>query len=146
MVRVAVCVVLYAALAAAVWFGLGSLNMPRFRRLAADAVPTNGRVTATDCPKHGTVHYAFDVDGREVTSAGLSPDDGRRCDELRPGDRVTVWYIPADPTASSLRDPQADLANETLSVGVVAAVFPVLPVGLLAAVLWLMRRNRQRID
>lgn len=146
MIRAAVCLLVYAALAAAIWFALGSLNMPRFRRMAVEAVPTNGRITATDCQNHGTVRYAFEADGREATGAGLSPDDGPRCEDCRPGDRVTVWYIPADPTVSSLCEPQASLANETLTIGVAAFTCPGMLVGPLAMLLWLVKPKPRPSD
>jgi hypothetical protein len=49
------------------------------------------------------------------------------------GDRVTVFYDAQNPSVSVLGDPRHRLANEELSVGAVAVLFPTIIVVLLKA-------------
>lgn len=117
------CLLAYLLMAAGVWFGLGSLNLPRLRRLEAESVTTEGTIT-TPPGDHSAVSYTFKADGREVVGKGSSPDFRPSRGQVQVGDKVTVWYVPAEPTVNSLREPGRQLENERGSVGLVATVLP----------------------
>ena len=121
----------YLGLAAAVWFGLGGLNLPTFRRLVAEGVRADGTVTAPDCGNHATVRYTFEVAGRQVAGVGQPGWGNPPCDQLRAGDRLVVWYLPAAPAVNRLGDPRPRLDNELVSVALAATVMPALLVGAL---------------
>ncbi|HEX4613595.1 MAG TPA: DUF3592 domain-containing protein [Urbifossiella sp.] len=114
----------YAVFAAAIWFGIGSLNMPVYRRLADEGVPAEATVTEPTCENHATVRYAFRVDGRTFTGVGQPSAVGRDCADVRAGDRLEVWYVPADPGIHRLGAPGPNLRNEEVSVGLAAVGMP----------------------
>ena len=66
MKRVLLVLTAYIALAAVLWFGLGSLNIPTYRRLAAESVQGEATITITTCEQHSTVSYTFDAGGGQV--------------------------------------------------------------------------------
>lgn len=123
MGRVLLILSAYFTLVALIWFGLGSLNIPRYQRLAAESVRTDATITATSCEQHSTVSYTFVVAGRPYSGQGLSGGE-RPCKDIQVGDRMPVWYLSTDPTVSTLREPQAKLENERISVGIGAVVLP----------------------
>lgn len=114
----------YFGLAILLWFGVGSLNVPHYRRLAAEGVQTEATITGTTCEQHSTVSYKFAAgDGQIYFGRGLS-GSGKACKDIQVGDRMPVWYIPTNPTTSTLREPQSKLENERFSAGCVATLMP----------------------
>ena len=132
--------VAYLGLAAAVWFGLGRINLQNLRRLATEGVRADGTVTAPDCGNHATVRYTFEADGREISGVGQPGWGNPPCDQLRAGDRLEVWYIPAAPAVNRPGDPRPTLHNELVSVALAATVMPALLVGALT-----LASRRQRV-
>ncbi|HEY1189869.1 MAG TPA: DUF3592 domain-containing protein [Gemmata sp.] len=131
--------VAYFVLVALLWFGIGSLNIPHYRRLAAEGVQTEATITGTTCEQHSVVSYTFAAgDGQVYVGRGLSGGD-KPCQDIRVGDRMPVWYIPADPTTSTLREPQAELENERLSVGCGAIFMPAWVLVIIFGARWIQR-------
>lgn len=125
--RLLVSVAVYVFLATVVWFYFGGVNLPFLQRLAANGVPTEASVTFPDCGNHNNVRYTFEANGRTFSGGGR-PGRDRPCNQLRVGDRLTVWYVPADPSINLPRNPKRALANELLSLGLAAVVMPAVVV------------------
>jgi hypothetical protein len=62
-------------------------------------------ITSTDCPDHGHFYYDFPVRGRRY--AGSTYWIGRPCDEVRPGQSLSIRFDPTDPTVNSTMQPAA---------------------------------------
>ena len=133
--------VVYLGLAATVWFGMGRVNLPNLRRLAAEGVRADGVVTLPDCGNHGAVRYTFEADGRAIAGVGQPGWGNPPCDQLRAGDRLDVWYVPATPAVNRPGDPRPTLDNELVSVALAALGMPALVVGALT-----LASRRQRIE
>lgn len=132
--------VAYLGLSPIVWCGLGRVNLPNLRRLTAEGVRADGTVTAPDCTNHAAVRYTFEADGREIAGVGQPGWGNPPCDQLRAGDRLDVWYLPAVPEVNRPGDPRPALDSELVSVGLASIVMPALLVGALTLADW-----RQRI-
>jgi Protein of unknown function (DUF3592) len=117
---------LYAASALAIGFFVGSLNLPHYSRLEARGADAKARVTATDCNDHGAVAYAFQVADRTYIGRGNPGASAPRCDQLQPGDTISVRYLVADPSQSLPGDIDDRLRNEWLSVVVAAFGMPLI--------------------
>ena len=130
--------VAYFGCAALFWSVLSGISLPLYSRLAAEGVQTQGTITATSCHDHGTVSYTFDADGKASAGKHLSPA-GRPCQEVRVGERVDVWYRPADPSVSTLREPRAALESERLIAAIGAAVMSAVLLATVTGILWLNR-------
>jgi hypothetical protein len=63
----------------------------RLWRIGTDPVATPGRVVGIDCPNHGRVDYAFDIDGTSHSGANHLID-GIPCPQFRIGQKVAVYY------------------------------------------------------
>lgn len=133
---------LYLGAVVALGCVLGSLNLPRFGRLASDGVQVQATVTTPECGNHGSVRYTFDVGGAEVTGAGQPGWGNPPCERLHAGDQLAVWYLPSDPAFNLPGQPGPRLTNEWVSVGMAAVGMPTLVA--LAALLkfwWLRPRG-----
>ena len=127
----------YLLLAAVVWFGLGGDNLPFFRRMAAEGVRADATVTATDCGKYGAFRYTFTTaDGRAASGRGVPGTSNPPYSQLRPGEVVGVWYVPADPAVNSPGDPGRGLRNELITARLAAFGVPAVLLGSV----WLNRR------
>ena len=96
---------------------VGQVNIPRLYRLASDSVSTIGRVTASHPKNHDTLSYIYTVGGRTYVRDDGAP--GHAVD-FAVGQEVLVYYLPADPGVSTLRNPRAGLDNEIVSVALAA--------------------------
>lgn len=133
----------YLVLAAALWFGIGSISISRLRRLATEGVQAEAIVRSTSCEHHSTVSYTFEAGGELIGSKGLSPDS-RPCDEIRVGDRVAVWFVPSEPTICTLREPNAALENERMSTGLGAIMMPAWILSIFFSARWMNRKRHAR--
>jgi hypothetical protein len=129
----------YLILAVVMWFGLGSLNLSRYRRLATEGVPVEATVTATECHNHGVVRYKFQADGHTFAGIGQPGAGNPSCDALKAGDQLAVWYVPADPTVNRPGDPTARLENEEASVWIASTIMPAFLVAIVVGVRILKR-------
>jgi hypothetical protein len=114
-------------------FVVGSLNLPEYWALAERGVSTKGVVDATEPDNHRLVRYSFTVGQRSYSDSDQVGDGNPDFENLRVGDRVTVFYDSQSPSVSGLGDPRRRLANEELTVGAVAILFPTFLVVLLYA-------------
>jgi hypothetical protein len=127
----------YVGGALAVGVLIGSLNLPRYSRLEAHGADATAVVTATTCQDHQTFAYAFRVAETTYTGRGGAGYGNPACPALRPGDRVRVRYLVADPGQSLPGDIDARLGREWQRVALGAFFLP------LAAVLIVRRRRRR---
>lgn len=76
----------------------------RHCRLALRSAQTEAVITATEPANHNAAAYEFEVEGRRYRSSGqgIGP--------VEIGDKVTVFYLPDDPTFSTTKSPSEDLA------------------------------------
>jgi hypothetical protein len=98
-------------------------NWLSYRRFAIEGVATAARVLETTCGNHATFVYEFTADGRSYRSKGGDGYGNPRCEDLRPGDAVRIWYLPADPGQSVAGDPERRQRNEAMTVVVGAMWF-----------------------
>ena len=130
----------YVLMAAFLAIGLGSINLPRLRALAARGVVVHGSVVRTDCSNHNRVLYSFSAHQQSYAGSGTDVQGSIPCEAIRPGTPVTVTYLPTDPSVNVAGVLQSHLANEWLSVALAALVFPAFAIG---AVLFRTHLRRQ---
>jgi hypothetical protein len=128
-------------LAVVVAVGIGSLNWPTYRRMAAQGV--SGTATVVELlPKiHNTVRYQYEVGGQRFEGQMQSWQPNPPLEQLVVGQTVVIYYDPQRPEESVLGDPKPMLRNETISVLLAAFVMPTLIVGG-----WAWRVSRKHED
>jgi hypothetical protein len=97
------CLGFFAALTfywGAATFGAG-FDWMRQYRLVRKAIQTQAVVTSRELQNHNLAHYEFEANGKRYTGAGQG--DGEV------GQTVTVFYLPDDPSFSTLKHPGEDL-------------------------------------
>ena len=63
----------------------------RLWKISADPVSTSGHIVRLDCPNHGHIDYAFEIDG--VPRNGRDHFvDGINCPDAKIGQAVAVYY------------------------------------------------------
>ncbi len=92
-------------------------------RLNANHVTTLGTIGGPAWDGHGKHYYAFAVDG--VTYHGSSQIDGPNHSL---GQMATVYYVPTNPSVSSMRTPRDPDAGQGIIVGIFVVVFLFLTV------------------
>jgi ATP-dependent Clp protease adaptor protein ClpS len=117
--------------AAILWFGLTSEHHTRLDRLVDEGVPTEGTVTAFDDRNPYVAQFKFDAEG--VTYASDKP---RKLPApvpggMRVGSRLTVWYVPADPSICSARAPATESSGEFGGLCLIAIAVPPVAIGIL---------------
>lgn len=119
--------ILVIALAAALASIVARQDWPRYSRLKAQGVGTDGWVTAKGLNGRGKVNYSFNVADRLYSGVGRSGYGNPEFDELSAGDKVIVFYLPKDPDVSVLGDPKEHLRDQNLVIVFCLALFtPVL--------------------
>lgn len=116
---------------------IGRADRPRYRRLQAEGVGTDGWVTAKDLIGRKKVHYSFMADGRLYSGVGRPGYGNREFEELSVGDKVIVFYLPKDPDVSSLGDPKEHLRDQDRDIVLSLLIF--IPV-----ILWFLSRELKR--
>jgi hypothetical protein len=76
----------------------------RHYRLLFSSARADATITSTEPHNHNTAHYMFQVDGHEYRNSGQGLGG------VGVGDKIPVFYLPADPTFSTFKDPGDDLA------------------------------------
>jgi hypothetical protein len=94
----------------------------RDHALAEDGVAARGQVALPDCPNHATYIYRFDVNGREYRGRGGA---GMKCQRLRVGDPMSLWYLRTDPSINSDTEPRAALRANERSFAIMAIAVPI---------------------
>jgi hypothetical protein len=128
-------------LAVVIAVGIGSLDWPAYRRMAARGV--SGRATVVELlPKiHNTVRYQYEVGGQTFGGQMQSWQPNPPLERLGVGESLVIYYDPQHPAASVLGDPKPMLWNETISVSLAALGMPTLIV-----VGWAWRASRKQTD
>lgn len=126
----------YVGMAAFLALALGSFNWPKFDALAEHGVTIVGHVVVTNCGQHSTAKVRFEVNGRWVDQWDNVPN----CIALRPGDSLSVTYLPEDPNVNLVGSAVGRLRNETISVAFAALVMPLL----ILSMLWVRFRRPAR--
>jgi hypothetical protein len=134
-------VLAWLTLAAAVVFGLGSLNWRAYRGLAVRGVTCQASVTEITLSHHNTVRYTYLVDGRPYAGQTQTGLPNPPPEQLKIGDKLIAYYDSIHPEISVLGDPNAILHNETLFIALAAIVIPTVLV-----LSWLPSSSRQRTN
>lgn len=79
----------------------GSFDWVREFRLLRHAAQAEAVITSREPENHDLSHYEFNANGKRYVGAG--PGGGEV------GEAVTVFYLPDDPTFSTMKQPGADL-------------------------------------
>ena len=135
--------VAYIGLAVLIGFLMGSFNLPEYFRLAREGRASSAIVTATDCGNHLNFSYKFAVGEAAYTGKGGAGFGTAACSELRPGDAVVVYYLPARPETNVPGDIRNRLENEVTSVLGAALLGPAFLIGL---VMWQLKRLADEKD
>jgi hypothetical protein len=111
-------------LAIVIAVGIGSLNWPAYRRMAARGI--SGKATVLELlPRiHNTVRYQYEVSGQTFEGQMQSWQPNPPLEQLGIGQSVIIFYDPEQPATSVLGDPKPILQNETISVLLAAFVIP----------------------
>lgn len=133
--------VAYAAVGALVFIGaavgIGSLNIPEYWKLDRAGKTAAARVTSVEPENHNSLRYTYTVRGSR--NEGIGSIAGRA--PIRPGDLLTIHYLPAEPTTSCLGDPHALLINEVVSTGMAATFLAVVALFLFRSFGFAIRRR-----
>ena len=128
-------------LAIVIAVGIGSLNWPAYRRMAAQRI--SGKATVVELlPKiHNTVRYEYKVGGQTFQGQMQSWQPNPPLEQLGVGQSLVIYYDPQRPEASVLGDPKPILRNETVSVLLAAFAVPTFVV-----IVWAWRASRRPVD
>lgn len=85
---------------------------PKHRALHRRGVGVTGWVTAKDPVKKTRVEYAYEAGGREHAGEGRAGYGNPEFDELEPGARVAVFYLPEEPSVSVMGDPKEHVREQ----------------------------------
>jgi Protein of unknown function (DUF3592) len=111
-------------LAIAITAGIGSINLPTYRRLVVHGALGQATVLEVLPHDHNTLRYQYQVDGKRFRGQTQSWPPNPPLQQINLGQTVVIYYDPADPDVSVLGDPHGMLTNEIVSVGLAAIVLP----------------------
>jgi hypothetical protein len=130
---------IFIVLIATVFSGVSSLNAMNLWKLAQGGRQVVGTVTEIRPQDHYTAVYQYRVGTQQFV--GTSPVTPSM--HLKPGDTITVTYLPADETVSALGDVATRLVYELIASALVSIVIAVIPVyGLDIRRAWTPRRKQ----
>jgi len=107
---------------------LGSINWPKYYRLAQQGVLAEGSVTQKEPENHQIIRYSYFVSKNSYNGVGHDGFGNPSFEEIKVGDRVKVYYLPKNPEISCLDNPSQLLENETIPIILAALVFPSLAI------------------
>jgi hypothetical protein len=113
-----------------IFFVLGSVNLRSYYRLAQEGIAAKGTVEATNCSEHSAFTYRFSVNEHMIDGHGTASYVSADCGSLKPGDTVSISYLPADPKVNVPGNPRGHLENEAFSVGAAAIILPLFLLGI----------------
>ena len=97
---------------AVVWVGIGG-DLRMLSKLRAHGRPTSGVVKELQLEGPRFIAVEFEVDGvRHFVRSALVGKPNARLEQLRIGQLVQVWYLPADPQMAAVGNPQALLLRD----------------------------------
>ena len=132
--------------AVAITLILGSINWPKYYRLAKQGVLTEGSVTQKEPENHQIIRYSYFVGKNIYNGVGHDGFGNPSFEEINVGERVKVHYLPKNPEISCLGNPSQLLENETIPIIGAALVFPSLAIVLIKRIKkkW-VKGNRYRM-
>ena len=113
-------------------YGIVGQRIDRLQRLSREFVVTSGRVEAVYPHQHNTFVYSFAVAGKRYEGSG------RGGDMFRQGEKIAVYYSPADPDNSTNMDPVEEYIGERNEFVRALVVLPLF----FGLGTWLLRRLR----
>ncbi len=128
---------LYVFLALMVTFEDRSAVQP----LIAEGRVTTGTVTGTDCGNHGSVLRAFTPSASDPRLSEYGTIGEPRCDLVRPGQRIVIVYLPANPALNRIRDPRDQLASNVQFLDTALVFMPGFGLSWVALALYLYARG-----
>ena len=117
----------FASIGAAV--GLALMGWRKYSRLS-DGVGVWGKVMAKEPENHQLIRYSFVVGPQTYTGVGSAGHGNPTFGSLNVGDRVIVFYDPANPYVSCLGYPQGRLKTEVAGIIFLVIFFPAFPLGM----------------
>ncbi len=129
----------------AVGYGIGQFvfSPTRLEYMTKDGEGIYGRVVAKEEENHGIIRYSYNVGGTEHTGAGFSRNGNPDFDDIQIGDRVIVYYDPANPERSMMGYPRNDLEGQYSGILFLTVVFPVFPMILILAIYFGIRTSKR---
>jgi uncharacterized protein DUF3592 len=109
-------VITWLGLAIVIAIGIGSLNWPTYRRIAARGVSTQAMAVELFPEIHNTVRYRYAVGGQAFEAQMQPWQPNPPLEQLSVGRSLVIYYDPQHPEASVLGDPKPILRNETISI------------------------------
>ncbi len=105
----------------------------KLNSLVHSGVKAIGVIDSTNCQSHGEFAYSYNVNGTLYKGSGNTGASGsgnagasKPCHKLQPADRVTVVYLPSEPSLSVSGDP-LQLRDSWVSTTVTFSIlFPAL--------------------
>ena len=129
----------YLTFATIIAVSAGRGDWLNYYRLSKYGVEAKGTVTATDCAGSKSVSYRFAAGGKEFTGKGSGNFGNPECTALKPGDPLSVTYLPADPQSNLPGNQSERLTKESTGIAM-AAIF--IPLVILLAIFLIMRKFR----
>jgi hypothetical protein len=114
--------------------GVGAINWPSYRRMAARGVSAKATVLELLPSVHNSVRYQYEVGGQTFEGQMQSWQPNPPLEHLVVGQPVVIFYDPQHPAASVLGEPKPILRNETISVLLAAFGVPTV-----AVLMWVWR-------
>lgn len=129
----------YLLLATTIAVQMGRGNWLSYYRLAKGTA-TTATVVQTACADQGTFAYRFDAGGKSFAGNGDGGYGNPPCAALKPGDRVSVFYLPTDPQTNGPGDPNGRLFDATAAIATAALFVPLVIIFLLFVLSRLARK------
>ena len=125
--------------------GFLALDWQKWHGLARDGVEIKGIVVAKEPENHRSIRYSYLVGERTYSGIGSAGGDNPQFEHLNVGDRVIVFFNPANPEESILGNAESQAGSITAGVLFLAIVGPAFSMMGLYAKGWLPVRRRGRI-
>jgi len=84
-------------------------------RLSRSGATTQGLVASVDHSDHNRATYSYEVEGHRYSNSEIAS-------HRRPGEKVTVYYWPRDPSVSALVAPNPALREGLSGTGILCAL------------------------
>jgi len=123
--RIIFLAIIWLVMACGMYYGIGSLNMPKFNTLSQRGVETIGKITKLEPRNHASVSYSFFAkNGKGYFNIGHSGFENPDFNALAIGQTVIVFYDDKNPDTSSLGYPKDQRKNELISLIMAAVGIP----------------------
>ncbi len=99
--------------------GIILLDVPKYYRLTRYGVPAEGSITDLQPRNHRSVIYQYQTERSAYNGGGHAGDIEADFDQLRLGQKVTVFYDPDKQEVSCLGDPSRHLRSNLTGVALI---------------------------